>query len=56
MKIKIYDNNTKSYYDMNRDKIPELDNLISGEILKYKFEIEFVDFNDVVVSSLNNFV
>lgn len=55
MKIKIYDNSEKNYINLNSNAILELKNLKSGELLKYKIEIEFVDFNDVIVSSLNFF-
>lgn len=55
MKLNIYDITRKDYIKINQTRIPELENLISGKILNYKIEIEVVDINDLVISSLNFF-
>ena len=54
MNISIYDINADKYLKINSTSIPEIENVVSGDYLYYRIEIKFVDFSDVVVSSLDS--
>lgn len=54
MNLTIYDMKAGSYLTINRTSIPEIENVISGNNLHYRIEIKFLDFNNLVVSSLDS--
>lgn len=54
MNINIYDIISKTYLKINNTNIPEIENVVSGDHLYYRIEIKFVDFNNVVIYSLDS--
>ena len=54
MNISIYDIRSNIYLKINSTSIPEIENVVSGDHLYYRIEIRFVDFNDVIISSLDS--
>ena len=54
MNISIYDIKADKYLKINSTSIPEIENVVSGDYLYYRIEIRFVDFNNVMISSLDS--
>lgn len=55
MKITIFDQKNNIYYNSTKSTFPELENCVSGSILRYKIQIEFMDLNNIIVSTLPEF-
>lgn len=54
IRLNIIDKENNSYHNITKENIPYLQNCVSGGSFKYIIKVQFVDFNDIVISSLND--